>query len=122
MDKQQVAQAFTQLCKDGQFEEAGSRFWSGEVVSLEPMDGPLARAQGLEAVKAKSAWWYANHEIHATRVEGPFMHGDQFACIFDIDVTPTSGERAGQRMAMREIGLYTVRDGKVVEEKFFFGG
>lgn len=31
-----------------------------------------------------------------------------------MDVTPKDGER----MQMDEIGLYTVRDGKIVEERF----
>ena len=53
MDTRQVAQEFTQLCKDGKFEEAGERFWSGQVVSLEPMEGPMARSEGLAAVRAK---------------------------------------------------------------------
>lgn len=122
MNTREIAQEFTQLCKDGRFEEAGRRFWSGDVVSLEPMDGPMARSEGLAAVQAKGEWWYANHEVHAARAEGPFVHGDQFAVIFDIDVTARTGERAGQRMAMREVGLYTVQGGKIVEERFFFGG
>ena len=122
MSIHEIAQEFTQLCKDGRFEDAGRTFWSDDVVSLEPMDGPMARTEGRKAVQAKGEWWYANHEVHSTRTEGPFVHGDQFAVIFDIDVTPRTGERAGQRMALREIGLYTVRDGKVIEERFFFGG
>ena len=122
MDTQTVAQQFTQLCKDGQFEEAGRRFWSDAVVSLEPMEGPMARSDGRKAVEAKGEWWYANHEIHSTHVEGPYVHGNQFAVRFSLDVTPKVGEGAGQRMQMTEIGLYTVADGKVVEERFFFGG
>jgi ketosteroid isomerase-like protein len=37
---------------------------------------------------------------------------------FTMDVTP----KGGQRMSMDEVGLYTVKDGKVVEERFFFNG
>lgn len=28
---------------------------------------------------------------------------------------------SGERMRMDELGLYTVKDGKVVEERFFYG-
>ncbi len=122
MDTHSIAQEFTQLCKDGKFEEAGSRFWADAVVSLEPMEGPMARSEGRKAVEAKGEWWYANHEIHAVSAEGPYVHGDQFAVRFSMDVTPKVGEGAGQRMQMTEVGLYTVKDGKVVEERFFFGG
>ena len=35
-----------------------------------------------------------------------------------MDVTP----KGGARMQMDEMGVYTVKGGKVVEERFFFGG
>ena len=122
MDTKQVAQEFTQLCKDGRFEEAGQRFWSDRVVSLEPMDGPMARSESRKAVEAKGQWWYANHEVHSSATEGPYVHGDQFAVRYSFEITPKTGEKAGKRMSMTEIAVYTVKDGKVVEERFFFGG
>ena len=109
MGTREIAQEFTQLCKDGRFEEAGRKFWSDDIVSLEPMDGPMARSAGLKAVHAKGEWWYANHEVHSMRTEGPFVHGEQFAVIFDVDVTPKVGERAGQRMAMREVVKWIIK-------------
>lgn len=118
MDTSEVAKAFAALCKAGKFEEAGERFWAEDVVSLEPMEGPMARLEGRAAVKGKSDWWYKAHEVHSAEAEGPFVHGDQFALRFALDVT---ARESGQRMQMTEIGLYTVRDGKVVEEKFLFG-
>ena len=36
------------------------------------------------------------------------------------DVTPTSGPHKGKRMQLDEAGLYTVRDGKIVQEEFFY--
>jgi ketosteroid isomerase-like protein len=118
MDTSDVAKAFAELCKAGKFEEAGERFWADDVVSLEPMEGPMARLEGRAAVKGKSEWWNSAHEVHSSTAEGPFAHGDQFAMRFAIDVTQ---RESGQRMQFTEIGLYTVRDGKVVEEKFLFG-
>lgn len=120
MDTRQVAQEFAELCKAGRFDEAGDRFWSADIVSLEPMEGPMARCAGRKEVDAKGEWWTANHEVHGFTTEGPYVHGDQFALRFTIDVTPRTGEHAGQRSQMSEVGLYTVRDGKVVEERFFF--
>jgi len=122
MSAKDVAQEFTRMCKDGKFEEAGKRFWSDRIVSLEPMDGPMARSEGLAAVKAKGDWWYQNHEVHSAATEGPYVHGNQFAVKFIMDMTPKAGEMAGKRLHMEEIGLYTVQDDKIVEERFFFGG
>jgi ketosteroid isomerase-like protein len=116
MTTKDVAQAFTQLCKDGKFEEAGKRFWSDDVVSREPMEGEMAMIKGRAGVEKKGEWWYANHEVHSVKTEGPYVHGDQFVVRFTMEVTP----KGGQRISMDEAALYTVKDGKVVEERFFF--
>lgn len=113
----ELATAFAALLREGREEEAAARFNAPDIVSLEPMPGEMARAQGTEAMKAKLAWWTANHDVHEVRVEGPWPHGDQFVLKFRIDVTPKGGER----MQMDEVGLYTVRDGQIVEERFFYG-
>jgi ketosteroid isomerase-like protein len=117
MTTRETAEAFTALLKEGKHQEAGDRFWADDVVSREAMEGPMAELRGRDAVQGKSAWWYANHEVHGGSVEGPFVHGDQFAVRFSMDITP---KETGQRMQMTEIGLYTVADGKVVEERFFY--
>jgi len=117
MSTQEIAQAFTALCAEGKFEEAGHAYWSNEIVSIEAMDGPMALVTGREAVDAKGAWWYANHEVHGVKVEGPYVNGNQFTVRFTMDVTP----KDGQRMTFDEHGLYTVQDGKIVEERFFYG-
>lgn len=116
MTTHEVAKAFTALCASGDHGGAGARFWADDVVSLEPMEGPMARLQGPAALRGKSEWWFANHEVHSEGVEGPFVHGDQFSVVFEMDVTP----KGGDRMQMREVALYTVRDGRIVEERFFF--
>jgi hypothetical protein len=112
-----VAEAFTELLKAGRHAEAEAQFWSPDVVSLEAMEGPMARCEGIAAVKAKGAWWMGAHEWHGGTVEGPFLHGDQFALRFTMDVTEKA---SGRRSEMTEIGLYTVAGGKVVEERFFY--
>jgi ketosteroid isomerase-like protein len=117
MTTREVAEAFAALCKEGRHEEAGTRFWAGEIVSIEAMDGPMAVCRGLAAVKAKTEWWVANHEVHGGSTQGPFVNGDSFALIFELDVT---AKATGQRMQMKEVGLYTVAKGKVVEERFFY--
>ena len=117
MNTQDLAQAFTALLKAGQHEEAAQQFNADDIVSREAMDGPMAEVRGTAAVKAKSDWWYANHEIHSAESFGPYVHGDQFAVRFSMDVT---AKETGQRMQMDEVGLYTVRDCKIVEERFFY--
>lgn len=116
MDAKQVAEAFTELCKAEKFEEAGERFWADDVVSLEASEGPRSRTQRRDQAKAKGDWWTENNEVHGFTTVGRFVNGDQFALRFDVDVTP----RGEARRQMEEVGLYTVRDGRIVEERFFY--
>ena len=116
MSTAEIAQDFTALCKAGKSEEAGEKYWASDVVSLEAMDGPMARAEGIAALRAKSEWWYGAHEVHSVEVSGPSVNGDQFTVGFKLDVTQ---KQSGQRMQMSETALYTVADGKIVEERFF---
>ena len=115
MTTQDLATEFTSLCRSGKFEEAGRKFWSEDVVSIEPMTGEMARLQGRKAVEGKGKWWSENHQVHGVKVEGPFVNGDEFTVRFEMDVTPKGKER----MSMKEIALYRVKNGKVVEEKFY---
>ena len=68
-------------------------------------------------MRQKGEWWAANHEVHGGSAEGPFVHGDQFAIYLTMDITP---KETGERMTMKEVCLYTVKDGKIVEERFFY--
>lgn len=116
MDTKQLAKTFTGLCAEGKFDEAGERFWAANVVSREATSGDAATATGLAAVKKKGEWWVANHEVHGVTVEGPFVHGDRFVVRFTMDITP----KGQSRITMDEVGVYTVEDGKIVEESFFY--
>lgn len=119
MSTQDVAADFTALCAAGKFDEAGEKYWAPDVVSLEAMPGDMARVQGLEAVRAKGEWWTNAHQVHDSKVEGPYVNGDQFAVRFVMDIT---NKESGQRVTMDEVALYTLRDGKIAEERFLYGG
>jgi ketosteroid isomerase-like protein len=113
----EIAKAFTAMLQEGDHKGAAEKFNAPNIVSIEPMDGPMARVEGTDAVALKSQWWYANHEVHEVNAEGPFVNGDQFMVLFDMDITPKA---TGERMESSEIGLYTVKDGKIVEERFYY--
>ena len=121
MSTQDTANALVALWKAGQFAEAGETYWADDVVSIEPggppgMD-PVSR--GKTAARGKGEWWSGAHETHGVTVEGPFLNGDQFVVRFTMDVTV---RQSGQRMQLDETALYTIKDGKIAEERFFFGG
>jgi ketosteroid isomerase-like protein len=116
MDIKELASEFVALLAAGKFDEAAMRFWAEEIATYEAAPGDFSEVHGREANFEKAKWWYDNHEVHSTEVDGPYVNGEQFACRMTIDVTPKGGER----MTMTEVVLYTVRDGKVVEERYFY--
>jgi len=117
----EVARRLVELCNTDRAEQAVTELYSENIVSIEGADMPQmpARLEGLEALAAKGSWWEENHEVHETRVDGPYigLRDDQFIARFEIDATfkPT-----GKRTSMRECALYTVKDGKIVQEEFLY--
>ncbi len=114
-----VGQELVALCKAGKNLEAIEKFYSANVVSLEAVAMPNIgqTQQGIEAIKGKNKWWVENHEVHGGEVSGPFPNGNRFIVHFKYDVTP---KHTGKRMTMEEMGLYTVENGKIVKEEFFY--
>ena len=112
----EIANDLVSLCKQGQYEEAMTRYYADDIVSVEA-DGPEPESRGLAAVKAKSQWWEENMTVHSAEVFGPFVNGDRFVVGFHLDIT---NKMSGERSTMSEVGVYTVRDGKIVEEQFFY--
>jgi ketosteroid isomerase-like protein len=117
-----VGAELVDLCRQGRAVDAIETLYSPRVVSIEAAATPAMpeRVEGLPAVRGKTEWWERNHEVHRTEVEGPWPHGDRFIVRFKFDVTAKDGPMAGQRMELDETGLYTVADGKIVHEEFFY--
>ena len=113
----ELAKDFTDFLKRGDDEAAAKKYNAGDIVSYEAMEGPMSVCRGEDAVRQKGDWWRANREVHGASVEGPFVNGDQFAVRFSYDITP---KETGKRVTMDEFGLYTVKDGKITEERFFY--
>lgn len=115
----EIGAQLVELCKQGKGMEAIETLYHDDIVSVEAMAMPdgSREMKGREAIIGKNNWWYENNEVHSMEVAGPFPHGDRFIVNFHMDVTPKGGER----MQMNEMGLYTVENGKIVREEFFYG-
>ena len=115
-----VARGFTALMAEGRFEEAGEKYWASDVTSVETVDLPdgiPAVVRGIEAVREKAKIWFGVSRIEDLKMDGPYVNGDQFTLLMDmVIVTRASGERR----PFKEIALFTVRDGKIVEERYFY--
>jgi hypothetical protein len=119
MTTDQIGKEVADLCRQGKNQEAIDRFYSSNIESVEAVAMPgMDRIQrGIQAIKGKNQWWVENHEIHGGTVEGPYPNGDRFILRFKYDVTP---KQTGKRMTLDETGLYTVQEGKIAKEEFFY--
>jgi len=116
----EVADEIVDLCRQGKNLDAIDRFYSPSVISTEAaeMNGMPREVRGQAGVRAKNEAWVKNTTVHSSDIRGPFPHGeDQFAVFAKYEVTPKS---TGKKTTMEEIGVYTVRNGKIVDEKFFY--
>ncbi|MGH9617451.1 MAG: SnoaL-like domain-containing protein [Acidobacteriaceae bacterium] len=119
MSISEVAHGLVGLCRQRKYMEAVEKYYSDKIVSVESASAPgmPAEMKGIESVKGKTKWWVDNHEVHSEEVNGPYIGEKQFAVEFKFDVTQKG---SGKRMQMDEMALYTVENGKIVHEHFFY--
>ncbi len=119
MSAADIANGLVNLCRQGQFMEAIENYYSSDIFSVEPVGSPEMPAEmsGIDAIKGKNQWWVENHEVHGLEIDGPFVGDSQFAVRFKMDITPKA---SGRRMQMTEVGVYTVKDDKIVREEFYY--
>ena len=124
MDKTlEVGKRLVELCRKNKNVDAVNELYDKNVVSMETMEMPgfPKRMEGIEAIRKKNQWWLEQpRDPFEYTVNGPFPHGDKFITHMSIDVTPKAGPRAGKRMKAEEAGLYTVKNGKIAQEEFFY--
>jgi hypothetical protein len=117
MNTQEVANKVVELTRKQAWHEAVDRLYAKEVVSVEAqgMGGESAEKRGIDAVRGKADWWINNMQVHSFEVSGPFVAHDRFVVQYDVDVTDKNSKN---RMQMSEVGVYTVKDGKIIREEF----
>lgn len=121
-DVMEIGKRLIELVQAQKFTQAIDELYADDIVSIEARGDEKmpARMEGIKAIRGKTEWWVGCHEIHGVEAEGPFPNADRFAVVMGIDVTAKEGPMAGQRMTFKEVCLYTVRDGKIAEEAFFY--
>lgn len=111
-----VAAALAEHVKSGAQDDGPlwDKHFHPDFVSVEA-DGSMF--EGRAAVQAKCDWWMGAHQVHSITAEGPFVGPTSFAMQYTIDVEPKDG--SWPRMTMTEVGVYHLKDGKVVREEFW---
>lgn len=121
-----VANRLHELCTAGKYQEAMQELYAPNARHVEAMEfpgSPYKRVtEGKEALLKMSEHWNRTTTVHSASIGAPSVNGDQFVLEMKMDCTSSEGPMAGQRMEMSETCLYTVRDGKIAEAKFFYAG
>lgn len=114
-----VASGLVKLCRKGKFLSAVDKYYSDDIVSVEPVDSPKMPAEqsGIDRIRAKNKWFEDAFEVHSVQVDGPYLGKNQFAARLTLDVTQKA---AGKRFTMTEMALYSVKKGKIVREEFYY--
>ena len=118
MTTNEIASQLVELCRKGDFEEAQKDLFSDDAGSIEPhaTQDFDKETKGLNAIIEKSKKFGAMvDETHNITISDPLIASNSFACIMNMDITI----KGQDRMAMKELCVYEVKDGKIVSEHFF---
>lgn len=117
----EIAEKLIAFGKENNESEGLDTLYAPDAVSVEAMPMPgtdSCETKGVDGIRAKHDWWNTMMEVHSTSTEGPFYHGDtRFGLIYDLDAT---NKETNEHMAGKEIAIYTVNNGKIVREEFFY--
>jgi hypothetical protein len=119
MSTQNIAKRYVELCQAGKNDVCLDELYAKDAVSVEAaaMPGTERVVKGLDGIRAKSKVWRETNVVHGAEVMGPFPNDNRFAVRFTFDVT---NKPSGRRIKMDEIGLFTVENGKIAREEFFY--
>jgi ketosteroid isomerase-like protein len=117
MTTQQIANRLLELLKQGQFENAQRELFAKDAISTEPVSSGQPQVKGLDAIIEKGAQ-FRNivEQYHSLAASDVITSSNYIALALKVELTM----KAQGRIAMDEIIVYQVKDGKIIDERFFY--
>jgi hypothetical protein len=117
MSTQEVAEKVVELVRQQAWYKALDTLYDKDIVSVEASasEGESAEKRGIDQVRGKIDWWLNAMEVHSFTAKGPFVAHDRFVVQYGADVTEKNSKK---RFQLSEVGVYTVKNGKIVREEF----
>ncbi len=117
MTTQEVADRYMELHRTASGIEIQNELYADDIECIEPAHSPFGGAKGKTAVLERLKGWYANvAEMHDSSITEPLVMGEHFSLGMMVDLTT----KDGNRQKLEEVGVYQVRDGKIVKEQYFY--
>ena len=118
MTTQEVANRLVSLCREGKHEQVVKELYAPNIVSIEPEGTPNRIVEGLEAIIAKGEQFDSRIEkVNSSFISDPVVADNFFSCSMLMNVNMKG---VPVPVDMNEVCLYTVNDGKIVQEQFFY--
>lgn len=117
----EVANELVAGCRENRAMANLDKLYAADAVSVEAVDqsGMGPETAGIAGIKGKHEWWDNAFEVLGGSVSDPMPHGeDRFAVIFEMQA---KSKETGEVSDMKEVAVYTVADGKITREEFFYG-
>jgi hypothetical protein len=112
MTTEEVVKKVVQFVRKQAWYEALDALYDDNIVSIETTAG---ETRGKEGVRGKIDWWVKAMEVHSFGASEPFVGNDRFVVQYDAEITDKESK---QKRKLSEVGVYTVKDGKIVREEF----
>ena len=114
MTTAEIADRLCELCAAGRYRDAIGELYAPDTTQLENGERmPGGRDALVEACKG----WEESRVVHSTDIIGTCVGPDSFTVEMRHDVTPHATKKRHQ---WSEAGVYRVRNGKVVEVRFYY--
>jgi len=121
MVTQEVANRYCELMQQNKRSQIIEELYSADIVNKEPEHaiamGVPTITKGLDAVLKKAkARMEMIEEVHSGFCSEPVVGGNFFSVAMGRDIT----FKGKPRMSLHEIGVFEVKDGKIILEQFFY--
>lgn len=118
MNTLEIAATLVALCREGKYEEAHNTLYDSNVLSIE-MDESMGQQEvrGINEVKKKGTSWAQMFAGPVTTwCDDAIISGNSFACRMGF----SGPGHDGNLIEGEEIAVYITKDGKIVEERFYW--
>lgn len=118
MTTQEVAKRLVGLCREGKYEQAVIELYSPDIVSVEAEGAANRIVKGLNGIAEKGKKFENMLEkINSSVITDPIVADNYFSCAMLMNVQMKGSPVA---IDMDEVCVYTVNNGKIIREEFFY--